>query len=159
MAKHRRTRKLIRTKLQLKLTLWFVATAALCLLFQFFLFTSEMSQLGARLPGDSQFFYAHFLDTMLFVLLASLGVGLPLTFAVGVLLTFKVAGPIYRFTTFMREVKNGTQTAECRLRQGDELQDFCVLLNDVTAPLRAETRDEPVTTEAAVQSVGGRTAA
>ena len=68
---------------------------------------------------------------------------LPLTYAVGILTTFRIAGPLYRFETFLNQVLAGEKPERFRLRKGDELQDFADLLNAVTEPLRlkdAETR-------------------
>jgi hypothetical protein len=73
--------------------------------------------------------------------LLTLGLVTPLTFALGVLSVFKVVGPLYRFRLYLRGVADGTEQEPCRIRQGDELQDFCDLLNEVTAPLRAEARE------------------
>jgi len=76
------------------------------------------------------------------VMLVSFAVLLPLTAAVGVLVLFRVAGPLYRFEQFLEAVMRGEHPEECHIRKRDELQDFCKLLNRVTAPLRAS--DSPV---------------
>ena len=70
--------------------------------------------------------------------LTSAALFLPLVFAVGVLTTFRFAGPVYRFEQFLKNVIAGKAPADCRLRKGDHLQDFCQLLNQATAPLRVQ---------------------
>lgn len=132
----RRTRKLINTKLQLKLTLWVMAVATLTMLFQFFLLTTAVSRMGTELPNDSQIFLGGLLEPLVRSFLASLAISLSLTFVVGVLLTHRVAGPIYRLTKYLESVKAGERPADCRLRRNDELHDFCQLVNETTAPLR-----------------------
>jgi ABC-type Fe3+ transport system permease subunit len=134
--KRRRTRKLINTKLQLKLTLWVMGVATLTMLFQFFILTTVVSRMALDLPHDSNIFLDGLLETLMRSFVAALAISLSLTFVAGVLLTHRVAGPIYRFTKFLESVKRGERPADCRIRRNDELQDFCQLLNEATAPMR-----------------------
>jgi nitrogen fixation/metabolism regulation signal transduction histidine kinase len=67
---------------------------------------------------------------------------LPLTIAVGILVTFRIAGPVYRLKEFLKSIASGATPEDCRLRKGDELQDLCSLANDATAPLRGAKRGE-----------------
>jgi hypothetical protein len=63
---------------------------------------------------------------------------------VGVLSTFRIAGPIYRFEQYLRQVVKGEAEGPCRIRDGDELWDLCDLINQATAPLRMRHgEDEP----------------
>ena len=55
---------------------------------------------------------------------------------VGILATHRLVGPIYRFKVFLKQVADGERPADCKLRQGDELQDVCDLINAATAPVR-----------------------
>ena len=73
---------------------------------------------------------------LLGMLLASFGVLVPITFVAGVVLTHKVAGPIHRMQVFLNQTLRGAKPADCRLRESDELQEFCALINQVTAPMR-----------------------
>jgi hypothetical protein len=63
------------------------------------------------------------------ILLISLGVLLPLSFFVGVLVTFRVAGPLYRFERHLETIAAGQDPGVCRIRKGDELHDFCTTFN------------------------------
>ena len=64
--------------------------------------------------------------------------------AVGVAATFRIAGPIYRIKTYLRQVIDGEALPDCRLRKGDHLHDladlFRVLLADARklVPISAE---------------------
>jgi nitrogen fixation/metabolism regulation signal transduction histidine kinase len=60
----------------------------------------------------------------------------PLMLGVGIVATFKIAGPLHNFEQFLRAVRDGQQVEPCQIRKGDELQTLCTLLNEVTAPLR-----------------------
>jgi hypothetical protein len=77
-------------------------------------------------------------------LLISLAILIPLILALCILLSHRVAGPMYRFRLFLQDVRDGKQPAACRIRTADEFQDFCTLLNEATAPLRAEASDREV---------------
>ena len=140
-----RIRKFVRRDIQLKLTLWFAAISAFALVFQFVLMLNTMSGISAEASNAANQ-QQIFLDAALKTLGLSLGVVLPLTVVVGVLTTFRIAGPIYRFTEFLKETRAGKRPADCVIRKGDELQDFVQLLNEVTQPLRrpaGEQHDDP----------------
>jgi nitrogen fixation/metabolism regulation signal transduction histidine kinase len=73
--------------------------------------------------------------------LLSLSVLVPVTIGVGLVLTHRLAGPIYRFETYLRGIVSGEQNGRCKIRDGDELQEFCELLNDAISKLRTEARE------------------
>jgi hypothetical protein len=137
MNRSRRKIKLIKPSLQLKLTAIFVAISALSLLLQAVLFMNSITRVALDLPHDGFAMMNQTGGLLRDVMLTSFLVFLPLTFAVGVLSTFRIAGPIYRFEMFLNQVRRGEKPADCSLRKGDNLQDFCQLLNEVTAPLRS----------------------
>jgi nitrogen fixation/metabolism regulation signal transduction histidine kinase len=130
-----RLRKLVRADIQLKLTLHSALLTVFALVLQSLLVLSTMSGVSAESagPGDQ---HELIMNASLEALLLSLGIVLPLALAVGVLSTFRIAGPLHRFAEFMKETKRGDRPEDCVLRKGDELQDFCALLNEVTEPLR-----------------------
>lgn len=136
MAKYKRKIKLIKPRFQLKLTMVFVGFSALSLLLQFVLFTSSLTETALELPQDGALLIEQTSGILMRVILTSCLLFLPLIFMVGVLTTFKIAGPIYRFEQFLNSVHRGENPGDIRLRSGDELHDFCDLLNLVTAPLR-----------------------
>jgi hypothetical protein len=74
------------------------------------------------------------------MLLGALGISLvlvvPLTFGVGILTTFKIAGPIYRFERYFEELARGEWNGPCKIRKGDALQDTCDKLNAAVQALR-----------------------
>jgi hypothetical protein len=134
---NRRRIKLIQPRLQIRMILAFLGVTALALTLQFLLFTSSLARLASELPADGDLLLERVPEQVLVVLLVSALVVLPLTFSVGILITFRIAGPLYRMRRFLDDVAAGRRPAECRLRKGDELQDFCEALNRATAPLRA----------------------
>lgn len=143
---YKRRRKLVKPRLQLRLTLMFVGLSALALLLQFVLFSHTVTSAALSLPNDDALLLERASGLLLRDMLFSLAVFLPLMFAVGILMTFRVAGPVYRFETFLRQIRRGEKPLDFRLRKGDELQDLADLLNEVTEPLRradAPARDAP----------------
>lgn len=136
-----RIRKLIDPSLQLKLTTWFLATTAVGLLFQFLLITNQLSVLALDLPGEPTKNYEALARATRNTFFLSMLVILPLTLGVGILTTFKFVGPVYRFKEFLTRIANGEKPADCVIRKGDEMQDFCRLLNEATAPMRRSAED------------------
>ena len=153
---HKRRIKLIKPPLQLKMTLLFVSISALSLLLQAVLLMSGLTRAALDLPNDHLMMLDRVNSVIFESLISSFVLFLPLTFAVGILTTFRFAGPIYRFEMFLRQVIRGEKPPNCRLRQGDELKDFCELINEATAPLRASESsddDEDQAEEATPDSV------
>ena len=70
----------------------------------------------------------------------TLGVVVPLTLGVGILASFRIAGPLYRFEVHMKQVSHGEDPGPCRIRRGDMLQGFCDQLNALTEPMRVYNR-------------------
>jgi hypothetical protein len=137
---HPRKIKLILPRLQIRMMVAFVCLSALALLLQYLLLISVLTRVASELPHDG-LLLLDYLGPMLGQIFAiSAGLLLPLTVCVGILATHRLAGPIYRFRIFLRQVIDGQRPADCKLRKGDELQDFCELLNQATAPLREQPK-------------------
>ncbi len=150
--------KLIEPRFQLRLTLVFVGLSAMALLLQYILFTRALASIALALPEDGLLLMDRASGVLLGVLATSFLLFLPLIFTVGVLTTFRIAGPMYRFRQFLNDVKRGEQSAPCRIREGDEFQDFCELLNEVTDPLRrsrSEGAGDEVPEEAPGETLAG----
>lgn len=136
----RRRNKLPYPRFQLRLIGGFVALSLLGLFLQVALLAGRMLQLAARLPSDGLLVQDDLTRQIVTALAISLGVILPVTLVVGVFMTFRWAGPLYRFHKHLREVAEGGVPGPCRLRDGDELQELCTLINEVTEPLRQGLR-------------------
>lgn len=146
----RRRRKLIKPGIQLRLVLSFVGLSILGQVLLFLLLGSRLTQAAAGLPGDGGELAQEVPRMLLATFAASLAIVVPVTFVFGVLLTFRVAGPIYRFETYLKSLARGEQLGPCRIRKGDELQFLCDAINEATAPLQArqgEPAEEPVEEE------------
>ena len=127
--RHSRRIKLINVPFQMKLTLIFVGVAAVSLLLQILLFTKCLGDVAGMLPNDGAVLWAEMRTVFLGVFLTSTLAFLPLIFLVGVLTTFRIAGPIYRIETYLSAIVRGEEPTGLKLRKGDELQKLVDLLN------------------------------
>jgi len=132
----RRKIKLPKPGLQLRLVGAFVGLAALGFLMQSLLLGMFLAEASARMPEGGSHLMAELPGLPIRLLLVTLGLVLPLVFAVGVLITFRVAGPVYRFEQYLTSVVRGEQLGPCRLRKGDELEGLCEIINRATERLR-----------------------
>lgn len=141
-APYRRRVKLIKPKLQLKLVGVFVGLSALGFLLQSLHVGLRLSELAANVPEGGTYLMAVMPELPLEILLVSFGMLLPLTVAVGIMVTFRIAGPVYRFEKYLKAVIRGEESGPCRIRQGDEFQELCELINQATASLREQQSGE-----------------
>jgi hypothetical protein len=143
--KHPRRVRLIRPGLQLRLILTFLGVSSLALALQFILFMSALTEAAVHLPQDGLLLMERVNGILLGVFLTSFGMLLPALFVVGLVMTHRIAGPIYRLEVFFNQLLGGQRPADVRLRRGDELHELCDLVNQATAPLRAqEPGKEPI---------------
>lgn len=142
MAKYKRRIKLIQPSLQLKLIGTFMGVSALAMMLQFLLFTSSMSEVAAELPEDGALLLQAMQDTSWRIFLLTFGMLLPVTALVGVLVTFRWAGPIFRFKQHLSRIALGERPAHCKIRKGDELQEFCAVLNQAVDNLQGLDQQE-----------------
>lgn len=139
---YRRRIKLIKPKLQLKMVGVFVGLSALGFLLQSLHVGLRLSELSASMPEGGPYLMAVMPELPLEILLVSFGMLLPLTIAVGILVTFRIAGPVYRFEKYLKAVIRGEEVGPCRIRKGDEFQELCELINQATAATREERARE-----------------
>lgn len=94
-----------------------------------------MSQPKPEVPGANIYFiYKAVLAVILFLTLCNI--------TVGVYLSHKVAGPLFRFVMCCREVANGNLKIQVNLRKGDELRELETAYNDMTDRLRGNIRED-----------------
>ena len=132
-----RKQKLVRGSFQVRLVTRFVGLAALALLLQFLVLAGLLFQTVPGMEGDGGELYGELPGLLVLVFGLSLGVLLPILFGFGVVLTFRIAGPLHRIERFLSDVADGTAHEPCSIRSGDELQDLCRLVNAATEQARA----------------------
>ncbi len=132
----RRKKKLIEPRIQWRFALIFLTTSALAALVQALVLCYLMMRVADDLPHDGVALKSQLVDILGSSLLATVLVLVPLTLSVGIAAMHKVVGPLYRFRIYLTQLAEGEAPQPCRIRQTDELQDFCELLNRATEPLR-----------------------
>jgi hypothetical protein len=137
MSGYKRRKKLIQPRLQFRLIFTFLGVALLALLMQFLLFGATISRLAEDLPQDGPLLMERIPGFTLGVFAVSLGVLLPMTVCVGVIVTFRIAGPLYRFEQHLKAIARGEDPGVCRIRREDELQEFCTSFNQALDKVRS----------------------
>ncbi|MEW6071987.1 MAG: hypothetical protein AB1726_05230 [Planctomycetota bacterium] len=127
--KERRSIKLVKPRLQLRLIGIFVGLSALGFLLQALHVALRLSELSGTMPEGGSHLMAVLPELPIEILVFSFGMILPLITAVGIFITHRIAGPVYRFEQHLGQVARGEDPGPCRLRRGDELQDLCEVLN------------------------------
>ena len=135
--KHTRKQKLIQPSLQLSLTAAFGAFTVVAMLLQFLYLGGRVASFASELGAEGQEIVSFLPRLMLETLAASIFVVLPLLVWMGVHLTHRYAGPVYRLRRFLNEVAEGSETQEVRLRKRDVLHDLADAANRATAATRA----------------------
>jgi HAMP domain-containing protein len=133
MVQFLRRNRLPKPRLQLRLVLGFAGVSTLALSVQVLLLAQRLVNLAQDLPlGGAEL--RETLPILLFDVAGfSLLVLLPAVLGIGVLMTFKLAGPIYRFERYFDDVAAGRDTGPCKIRSGDELQELCQKINAAMA--------------------------
>ena len=145
--RHPRRIKLIKTGLQFRLIGAFGAVVVLALFCQFLLLSFFLGRAAAGIEGVGGELAEAIPGVALVVLGLSLLVILPPFIALGVLLTHRIAGPVYRFEQHLKSIEMGEDIGPCRLRKGDELKPLCESINRAVDAMRAraagaETADD-----------------
>lgn len=141
--KHPRRIKLIKPRLQFRLIGAFVGLTALTLLLQFLLLAARLTVTASSMDQGGEVLMNLTGGLLIDILLFSFGVLLPLVCAVGVLVTFRIAGPVYRFEQYLGQVARGEDPGPCRIRKGDQLQDLCDKVNEAVSALRGRSAADP----------------
>jgi len=127
-------------RMQLRLTGWLTVLTVIALVFQAGLFISLMTRLAASAPADPAVAAQEALHSGLTLAAYSMAVILPLMVIVGAMTTFRVSGPLFAIQRFLRQVAAGERSTECQLREKDELQELCRLVNEGTAERRSQNQ-------------------
>lgn len=138
-----RKQKLIKTSLQLRLSLVFLTLAFIAALFQVILLNRSILSLGARMPTDGDILMTQLPTVLGQNLVITVLVLVPVMIGVGILITHRVAGPVYRFEQYLSQVARGEDVGPCVLREGDELQELCDRINEAVASLKEQRAAEP----------------
>jgi len=110
-------------------------------------------------PATSQELQSQFAQSDRTVLFGFIGFGVILVLSiggVGILLTHKVAGPLYKISSFFGRIRdNKLGPAPAKLRKGDELQDFYLSFREMHTAIRGRTEEDVRVLENALAALEG----
>lgn len=154
---HKRRKKLVKPRFQMKVAVSGLGISIVAVLLMMIMVNEAVMEFASKGWVDAVALQEEWMSILLSKLLIALALLVPLTLAMGVLMTHKIAGPLYRFEMFLNAVMDGEHPEPCRLRQNDELKDFCELLNEVTEPLRSGSVPLPSAGENGLSEMGVET--
>src|SRR5580765_1551211 len=97
-------------------------------------------------PATAQELQSQFAQSDRTVMFGIIGFGIILVLSisgVGILLTHKVAGPLYKISSFFGRIRdNKLGPAPAKLRKGDELQDFYLSFREMHQAIRGRVEDD-----------------
>jgi hypothetical protein len=140
----RRRTKLILPRLQLWLIGTLTGTASLALVAQYQILTTRLAEFAQTMPSGGSYLAQEIPRLTTGMLLISFGLLLPTIVGLGVLVTFRIAGPIFRFKQHLDAVARGEDVGPCRVRRGDLLHDLCASINQAVGTLRADAKEAAV---------------
>ena len=92
-------------------------------------------------------------DKVMMLTLIAFGVLLAVVLSVyGIILTHKVAGPLYKVTTYLDRIRDGRLGVVYNLRKGDELVEFFEHFKKAHDKLREQTEDDIRLIDRAIES-------
>lgn len=131
-----RSKKLVNSRLQLRMSAVFLAVACSSALFQVVVLNWSLLRFARDLGADAERIF----ESMPGLLMTNLGLTflllVPAMMFFGIQVTHRIAGPIYRLERFLDGIIEGTETGRCRIRDTDELHDLCDKLNRAVDALR-----------------------
>lgn len=136
----RRTRLFIARRFQIRyISLILIFMFAMALLSGYTVYVTTWIMFGEKLaavyPQGLLLDIVKKVNMVLFLRLVFLS---PLVILVGLVLSNRIAGPIYRIQRYLRKVSVGHYETRLKLREKDELQDLAQELNHLVAKLQSE---------------------
>jgi methyl-accepting chemotaxis protein len=106
-----------------------------------------------KVIADQQASLIHRQQRMIGSLVGGLALMVVLIGMLGIYITHKVAGPVYKMTRLLKQVGEGNLHVDARLRKGDELRDFFETFTRMVGGLRAIEKRQLSEIEAALAAL------
>lgn len=124
-----RKRQMILPNFQLRLVSKFVLLSMAALLCQFLFMGTLLTNMMRGFPGAEGL--VREVPTIVFKTVVFMAVlQLPILF-MGLILTFRIAGPVYRFESYLRSLARNQHRGPCTIRQKDEFSSLNDAINEV----------------------------
>jgi len=137
-----RKKKLINSGLQLKMIAAFLFLSCISALFQVTLLNRSIMSLSSLMETDGDVLLSELPSLLVSNMVLTLGVLLPMMLLVGILITHRIAGPIYRFEQHLGAIARGEEPGDCVIREDDELHSLCEVINRAVEQLKSEHGEE-----------------
>jgi signal transduction histidine kinase len=136
----RRTRLFISKKFQIRyISLILIFMFATAIITGYTVYYTTWIMFGEKLAAVyPQGLLLEIVDKVNAVLLLRLIFLSPLVILIGLVLSNRIAGPIYRIHKFVRKIHAGDYSEKLTLREKDELQDLAVVMNSLVAKLSSD---------------------
>ena len=139
---YKRTRLFILKRFQIRyISLIFIFMFATAILTGYTVYVTTWIMFGEKLaavyPQGLLMDIVRKVNAALFLRLVFLS---PLVILIGLVLSHRIAGPIFSIKRFLKKVANGTYDETLKLRKNDELQDVAESLNRLVAKLSSDRR-------------------
>lgn len=132
---HQRQVQLIAPRFQLKIVGIFLGLSCLFLVVPLLLLGVELRLIANAMPPGN--LLAEEVGGLVSrAIIYAVGMGLPISLGIGILVTHKIAGPVFRLERHLEAVARGEEPGECRLRKKDEFQNLARLVNAALATVQ-----------------------
>lgn len=139
---NKRKKKIIKPQLQWRIMIVFAVLAMTSVMLQAIVLGTTLVIVADQMPNDGYILESKIQSLIWTGLLGTVVFLLPLNLLIGRALTFKIAGPLYRFEVYLKQIAAGERPGPCRIRKDDELQELCQILNEAVAPLSTPLPEE-----------------
>lgn len=134
----KRRSNLPKSRVQLKIVLVFLGIGLVSLVGQYIFSLYAVRDLLGPYPRFGPELDQELTGTLFKQLLVSVCLLIPLTLSLGILVTFRIAGPLKRMEDYLHSIARGDDYGPCRIRDGDELGEMCEAINQAVSRMRAD---------------------
>ncbi len=135
--KRRAPIRILLPKIQSSMFVTILCVIGVSALIQVLVSVRSLAAIARNLPNDGPVLDEMIVDVLLKDFAITLAIAVPALGFLSMIGMMKVVGPLYRMRRFLQEVVEGKETRPIRLREKDDFQDWCPLLNQVTEELRS----------------------
>lgn len=151
-SKFKRRNKLPKPRFQLRLAGTFMALVAMSLFVQTLVCGAQFAAFAQEFQGSETDLISELPGLLGRSLLYGSLLIVPALGIIAIHITFRMAGPIYRFEMHLRSVIAGEDPGICRIREGDHHTELCDLINGALASKAKQTPDANPETDSADQA-------
>ena len=128
---------LIDPRLQWKFILSFTCLASAAVVFEAIVVNRMLANLSGTMPEGGDVLRSEMTGILFQGIGYTLVLLVPISVTMGMLATFRVAGPLFAIRRYLRRLAAGEEVGDCRIRERDELHDLCDAVNGAVGALRA----------------------